>query len=84
VIESHLSQNFTKKMWASLDLRYQRGGETTTDGVPDDNRMNQWGGGASLGYTFNRAWSSFAGYGRIFGGSDANGEMWRARLIFIF
>jgi hypothetical protein len=22
--------------------------------------------------------------GKIFGGSDANGDMWRARLIFVF
>lgn len=85
VVESHLSQNFTQKFWASLDLRYQYGGETTTDGVSDDNKMNQWGGGASLGYSFSRAWSGFVGYGKIFGGNDdANGEMWRARLIFVF
>lgn len=85
VIENHLSQNFTRKFWASLDLRYQQGGETTTDSVPDGNRMNQWGGGATVGYTFSRAWSGFLGYGRIFGGDgDANGTMWRARLIFVF
>jgi hypothetical protein len=84
VIESHLSRNFTPKLWASLDLRYQYGGETTTDGMADDNRMNQWGGGASLGYGFSRQWSGFVGYGKIFGGSDANGDMWRARLVFVF
>jgi len=82
---NHLSQNLTQKLWASLDLRYQHGGETTTDGLRDGNKINQWGGGASVGYTFSRAWSGFLGYGRIFGGDDhANGEMWRARLIFVF
>jgi len=84
VVESHLSQNFTPKLWASLDLRYQYGGETTTDGIADDNWMNQWGGGATLGYSFSRQWSGLLGYGKIFGGSDANGDMWRARLIFVF
>ena len=85
VLESHLSQNFTPKFWASLDLRYQYGGETTTDGVSDDNRMDQWGGGATVGYSLSRAWSGFLGYGKIFAGNDdANGEMWRARLIFVF
>ena len=42
-------QNFTPKLWASLDLRYQYGGETTTDGVKDDNRIKQLGGGVALG-----------------------------------
>lgn len=85
VLESHLSQNFTPKLWASLDLRYQYGGETTTDGVSDENRMDQWGGGATVGYTFSRAWSCFLGYGKIFAGNDnSNGDMWRTRLIFIF
>ena len=85
MLESHLSQNFTTKFWASLDLRYQYGGETSTDGAPDGNQIDQWGGGASLGYSFSREWSGFLGYGKIFGGNDdANGEMWRARLIFVF
>jgi hypothetical protein len=85
VLENHLSQNFTRKLWGSLDLRYQYGGETTTDGVRDGNKMNHWGGGLSVGYAFSRAWSGFLGYGKIFGGhDDANGEMWRARLIFVF
>jgi hypothetical protein len=85
IVETHLSQNFTEKFWVSLDLRYQYGGETTTNGVRDDNGMNQWGGGASVGYSFSRRWSGFFGYGKVFGGNDdANGTMWRARLIFIF
>ena len=70
--------------WASLDLRYQNGGETTTDGTRDDNRMNQRGGGASLGYSLSSAWSGFLGYGKIFGGSEANGHMRRLRLIHLF
>ena len=84
LVEGHLSQNFTRKFWASLDLRYQNGGETTTDGINDDNKMNQWGGGSSVGYTFSTAWSGFISYGWIFGGSAANGKLWRARLIFVF
>jgi hypothetical protein len=48
VLETHLSHNFTKELWGSADLRYQHGGETTTDGVPDDNRLNQFGGGLTL------------------------------------
>ena len=84
-VESHLSHNFTAKFWASLDLRYRYGGETTTDGVDDDNRINQWGGGFSLGYQFTSALSGFFGYGEIFAERDgSDSEMWRARLIYAF
>lgn len=84
-VETHLSHNFTARFWGSLDLRFRYGGETTTDGLADGNRMNQWGGGASLGYQFNRALSAFMGYGEIFSERDGSAaEMWRARVIFVF
>lgn len=60
VLESHLTHNFTPRLWAGIDLRYQNGGETTTDGVVDDNRINQLGGGVSLGYQFTRSFSGIA------------------------
>jgi len=37
VVESHLTQNLTPKFWVGADLRYQAGGETTTDSRADDN-----------------------------------------------
>jgi len=85
IVESHLSRNFTKKVWGSVDLRYQRGGETTTDGVSDDNRLGQLGGGLSLGYAINRSWSLFAGYAGIIAKNDnSKGDMFRFRLIWVF
>jgi hypothetical protein len=85
VLENHLSHNFTTKFWGSLDLRYQYGGETTTDGVSDDNKVNTWGGGATLGYSFNRTWSGFVSYGQVLNSGDGvELDMWRARLIFVY
>ena len=85
VAEAHLSHNFTPRFWGSVDIRYRHGGETTTDGLSDDNQMNQWGGGISLGYTFSQRWSGFFGYGEIFGERDGSrADMWRARLIYVF
>ena len=85
VLESHLTHNFTPKFWAGIDLRYQNGGETTTDGVEDDNKLNRLGGGISIGYTFSRAWNGFISYGDVITESDKSKmNMWRARLIWIF
>ncbi len=85
VVESHLTHNFTPKFWAGLDLRYQNGGETTTDHVKDDNKVNRWGGGVSAGYTFSRSWSGFLGYGEVINESDNSVmDMWRARLIYVY
>ncbi|MBE9549117.1 MAG: transporter [Proteobacteria bacterium] len=85
VLESHLSHNFTPKFWMSIDLRYQNGGETKTDGVYDDNSVNRLGGGISAGYSFNRAWSGFFGYGDVISETDNSKlNMWRARLIYAF
>ena len=32
--QAHLSRNFTRKLWATLDLTYYVGGRTTVEGVP--------------------------------------------------
>ncbi len=85
ILESHLSRNFTKKLWGSVDLRYQTGGETITDGVSDDNRLGQLGGGLSFGYAINRSWTIWAGYGEIIAKNDnSEGDMFRFRLIWAF
>jgi len=85
VVESHLTHNFTPKFWAGVDLRYQNGGETTTDRIKDDNKVNRWGGGVSAGYTFSRTWSGFIGFGEVINESDnSKMDMWRARLIWLF
>jgi hypothetical protein len=85
VLETHLTRNFTPRLWAGLDLRYRTGGETTTDGVPDDNRIGQLGGGMSLGYQLTRSVQTFVSYGEILATSDdSEGDMWRLRVIWVF
>ena len=85
IVESHLSHDFTAKLWGSVDLRYQTGGETTTDGVADDNRIGQLGGGLSLGWWFNRSLGLQASYGKILvKNDDSHGSMVRLRLTWVF
>jgi hypothetical protein len=85
VVENHLSHNLTKKFWGSLDLRGQIGGETTTDGVADDNDARALGGGVTLGYQISRPLGVQVGYGSVIvteGAAEAT--MWRFRLTYVF
>ena len=84
-IENHLSYNLTKKLWGSLDLRYQYGGETTTDGIPDDNGLQQLGGGVTLGYAITRKLGAQASYGNLLYKNDnSEARMWRLRATYAF
>ena len=84
-IESHLSHNFTPKFWASIDLRYRYGGETTTDGVADDNKDQTLGGGLSLGYAFTGMLSMQGSYGQALNESDGSElDMIRLKVVVMF
>ncbi len=85
VVESHLTRNFTPKFWAGLDLRFQYGAETTTDRVPDGNRLDSLGGGASVGYQFTPSFGGWMSYGEIFANNDGSeGDMLRFRFAYVF
>ena len=84
-IETHLSYNLTPKVWVGGDLRYQNGGETSTDGVPDDNHISHVGGNLNVGYQIARPLSVFAGYGGVLAESDGSkGTMFRVRANLVF
>ncbi len=84
-LENHLSHNFTPKLWGSLDLRYFGGGETTTDGIEDDNVINQVGGGFSVGFALSSAVSVQGTYGRRFtSGENKELQMLRLKVAYVF
>lgn len=84
-LESHLSHNFTKNLWGSVDLGYQVGGETIVDEVEDDNQINYLGGGFSLGYQILPYLSAYASYGQnLFSNSNAKANMFRLNLVFTY
>jgi len=84
-VENHLVYEFSRKFWGSLDLAYQKGGQTTTDDTADDNEKDHWGGGVSLGYSVHPAASIQASYGRILKErDDATGEMIRLKVALLF
>ncbi len=85
IVENHLTHNFTKKLWAGIDLRYQYGGTTRVDGVSDDNQINILGGGANVGYQIMAPLSIYAGYDTIFyGDNNAKSNMIRVSLVFAY
>ena len=85
MIESHLTCNFTPKLWGGLDLRYRYGAATTTDGVSDDNTQDVLGGGVSIGYSFHPAISMQASYGQVLSEKDGSDlDMIRLKLAFMF
>lgn len=85
VSENHLTHNFTPRFWGSLDLRYQVGGETTTDGIDDGNRTEILGGAVSLGYQFTPKLGCYGSYGRILAKKgDAEETMFRYQLVYSF
>jgi hypothetical protein len=85
VSENHLTHNFTPRFWASLDLRYQVGGETATDGIEDGNKTEILGGGLSLGYQFTPQLGCYGSFGTIIAKKgDAEETMFRYQLIYSF
>jgi hypothetical protein len=85
IMENHLTHNFTKKLWAGVDLRYQYGGTTRADGVSDDNLINILGGGLNLGYQIAAPLSIYGGYDTILiGDNEARSNMLRLSLVFAY
>jgi Putative MetA-pathway of phenol degradation len=85
LLENHLSHNFTPKFWAVANLRFQFGGETSADGVKDDNAMSIMGGGLGVGYQLLPPLSIAADYGGVLlSDKDAKGKMFRLSVVFTY
>jgi hypothetical protein len=85
-IEGHLTHNFNRAMWASLDLTANSGGATTTDGKSDDNKKIWAGAGITAGFNFSPAAGLSASYGRIVSGNDSapKGNGYRVNFRYTF
>jgi hypothetical protein len=69
----------------SGDLRYFGGGETTTDGISDDNHINETGAGVSAGYAIAKFLSVQASYARrLKTGDQRDLHMVRVKLALVF
>ena len=49
-VEGHLTRDITKELWISADAIYVGGGETSLDGVAQDNAQSSFGVGFTVAY----------------------------------
>jgi hypothetical protein len=52
-LDSHLSRDFTERLWGSLDCVWYQGGQASIDGVENGSELNNIGVGFTLGYQIN-------------------------------
>ncbi|WP_319522338.1 transporter [uncultured Desulfosarcina sp.] len=85
-IEGHIIRNLHQAVWVSLDAIYTFGGETTTDGVADDNKQRAFFLGGTVNLMFSPSIGLRITYGETVEHNDngADGSMIRALLSFVF
>jgi hypothetical protein len=85
IVESHVLHNFNPKLWGSIDLRYRQGGETTTDGIEDNNESDVLGGGFTLGHALTPRFSVQGSLGDVLTERDGSElEMCRFKVVYTF
>ena len=80
-VEAHLSHNLSKALFVSLDGLWERGGETSNNGVSNNNSQSSFSMGASVGLNLSRTTSVKISYGKVIdrNSNGADGEM--ARIV---
>ncbi len=85
-LEAHIIQSLHQAVWISLDALYTYGGETTTDGLSDDNTQRSFALGATANVNLSQSLSFRLSYGETVEHNDdgLDGSMIRAILSFVF
>jgi Putative MetA-pathway of phenol degradation len=82
-VEAHLTRNLGPRIWLSADLLYRLGGETSTDGVRDENGMHGWSAGGSLALPFVSRTSLIFTYQQVIERDDDGPEGWFFRTAVV-
>jgi len=83
-LEGHLTHNFAKGFWGSLDAVWYSGGKATIDGVPGS-KLNNAGLSFTAGYQINDNAQLTVGYGSTLGDnspSDLRLSQFRVTLVY--
>lgn len=85
-IEGHITRNFGRALWGSLDAFYEYGGETTSDNIDDNNKQRSFSIGATVGLNLSQTSSVKISYGDVVSGnpSGSDGRMLRAQVMILF
>lgn len=81
-VEAHLSHNITRVMFLSVDGLWINGGETSNNGVSNDDKQSSFSLGASIGLNLSRSTSIKVSYGQVVNrnSNGADGDMVRIIL----
>jgi len=84
-LEGHLTRNLSQTVWLSAALPIEQVGETTTDGVGDENSMRGLSGGGSAAVMLGRA-TLVLTYEAVIARSDDGPDGWffRSALVMPF
>jgi len=85
-LEGHVTRNLNRALWLSLDATWVYGGETTTDGVENDNAQRALMLGGTANFTFSRSTSLKVTYGEVVKRNDGgpDGHMFRVIGTVVF
>jgi hypothetical protein len=80
-LEGHVTHNLTRKLWVSFDGLYNRGAETTTDRVKDENKQASLALGGTAGVTVSPHFIVKATYGGVVARNASGGDGHMFRII---
>jgi len=85
-LEGHVTRNFGRTLWASLDGTYKRGGETSADGVANGDAQESLSLGATLGLSLSPSLALRFSYDEVVHSNVANSatRSFRATSAFRF
>jgi hypothetical protein len=82
-LEGHLTHNFSRRIWASADVLLRSGGETTADGVANDDPVRGWSAGASAAFPLTRAANLILTYEHVVARADTGPDGWFFRTALV-
>ena len=83
-LEAHVTRSFRRTIWASFGGIYNHGGETSTDGVWNNDRRESLALGASLSFAANSSTSIKVSYGGTVWRNDDGMDATLLRIITTF
>src|SRR5262249_52874171 len=82
-VEAHLTHNFSRRIWISGDMLYRSGGETSLDGVPNDDAQSGWSAGASAAFPLAPRLNVIFTYQHVVARNDSGPVGWFFRTAFV-
>lgn len=85
-VEAHVTRNFGKAFWGSIDALYTYGGETKSDGVANGNTQRSFAMGVTGNLNLSASTSLKVTYGEVISGNSdgSDGRMLRVQMLYLF